>query len=153
MKSVAVFLYNAATKGGRFMRRFLMALTIGILAVAVAQEISQAQTPKSSPPKASESQYEVLNPWAEVDPIPLRGISPRVESLAGKKIGLFANFKRAAVPITESVQKRLGGMYTDASFSTYHSTLPNVNEAETKNRDKFIAWIKSVDTIVAVVGD
>ena len=135
------------------MRRFLMALTIGILAVAVAQEISQAQTPKSSPPKASESQYEVLNPWAEVDPIPLRGISPRVESLAGKKIGLFANFKRAAVPITESVQKRLGGMYTDASFSTYHSTLPNVNEAETKYQDKFIAWVKSVDTIVAVVGD
>jgi hypothetical protein len=135
------------------MRRFLMALTIGILAVVIAQDISKAQTAKNSPPKASEGQYEVLNPWAEVDPIPLRGISPRIESLAGKKIGLFANFKRAAVPVAESVEKRLGGMYTDASFSTYHSTLPNVNEAETKNGDKFIAWVKSVDTIVAVVAD
>ncbi len=135
------------------MRRFLMALTIGILAVVAAQGISQAQSPKSSPPKASESQYEVLNPWAEVDPIPLRGISPRVESLAGKKIGLFANFKRAAMPIAESIEKRLGAMYANASFSTYHSTLPNVNEAETKNRDRFIAWVKGVDTIIAVVAD
>jgi hypothetical protein len=135
------------------MRRFLMALTIGIFAVAIAQDISRAQTAKNSALKVSESQYEVLNPWAEADPIPLRGISPRIESLAGKKIGLFANFKRAAVPITESIEKRLGGMYTDTSFSLFHSTLANVTETETKNRDKFIAWIKSVDAVIAVVGD
>ena len=135
------------------MRKFLMVLAAGILAVAVTQGSSGAQTAGNSKLKVSDGQYEVLNPWAEVDPIPLRGISPRLQSLAGKKIGLFANFKRAAVPITESVEKRLGGMYTDASFSLYHSTLPNVNEAETKNRDRFIAWVKSVDAIVAVVGD
>jgi len=132
-------------------RRFLMALSIGMLVTAAVQDFSKAQT--AANPKSKAVQYEVLNPWAEVDPIPLRGISPRLQSLAGKKIGLFANFKRAAVPITESVEKRLGGMYTDASFSLYHSTLPNVNEAETKNRDRFIAWVKSVDAIVAVVGD
>ncbi len=125
------------------MRIVLVALAVGIFAAVVVQDSRGAP----------EGQYEVLNPWAEVDPIPLRGISPRVESLAGKKIGLFANFKRAAVPITESVEKRLGAMYPDASFSLYHSTLPNVNEAETKNRDKFTAWIKGVDAIVAVVGD
>ena len=135
------------------MRRFLMALTIGILAAMAAQDISKAQTAGNSALKVSESQYEVLNPWAEADPIPLRGISPRIESLAGKKIGLFANFKRAAVPITESVQKRLGGMYGDASFSLFHSTQANVNEAETKNRERFVAWIKSVDAVIAVVGD
>ena len=135
------------------MRKFLMVLAVGILAVVVAQDSPGAQTAGNSKLKVSDGQYEVLNPWAEVDPIPLRGISPRLQSLAGKKIGLFANFKRAAVPITESVEKRLGGMYTDASFSLYHSTLPNVNEAETKNRDRFIAWVKSVDAIVAVVGD
>jgi hypothetical protein len=135
------------------MRRFLMTLTIGIFAVVVAQDISKAQTAKNSPPKASESQYEVLSPWAEADPIPLRGISPRIESLAGKKIGLFANFKRAAMPIAESIEKRLGGMYSDASFSIFHSTLPNVTETETKNRNEFIAWVKSVDAVIAKVGD
>jgi hypothetical protein len=135
------------------MRKFLMVLVVGILAIAVTQESSGAQTAKNSKLNASDGQYEVLNPWAEADPIPLRGISPRLQSLSGKKIGLFANFKRAAVPITESVEKRLSGMYTDASFSLFHSTLANVNEAETKNRDRFIAWVKSVDAIVAVVGD
>ena len=54
-----------------------------------------------------ESQNQVLNAWAEIDPIPLRGISPRVQSLAGKKIGVFANFKRAARPIALSIEKRL----------------------------------------------
>ena len=33
------------------------------------------------------SSFEVLSPWAEVDPVPLKGISPRLKSLEGKKIG------------------------------------------------------------------
>jgi len=135
------------------MRKFLMVLAVGILAAVVPQDSSKAQTAKNPKPNASDAQYEVLHPWAEVDPIPLRGISPRLDSPAGKKIGLFANFKRAAVPITESIEKRLGGMYSDASFSLFHSTMPNVTETETKNREKFTAWVKSVDAIIAVVGD
>ena len=42
------------------------------------------------------SVYEVLSPWAEADPVPLSGISPRLEDMTGKKIGLFCNSKRAA---------------------------------------------------------
>jgi len=41
--------------------------------------------------KGTNYQYEVLNPWADLDPVPLRGISPRVTDLAGKTIGLFRN--------------------------------------------------------------
>jgi hypothetical protein len=135
------------------MRRFFMALAIGILAAATVQDVSRAQTAGSPKPKAPEAQYQVLNPWAEVDPIPLRGISPRVQSLAGKKIGLFANFKRAARPIALSIEKRMRAMYPDATTSIYDSRLPNVSEIETKNRDKFAAWVKEMDAIVAVVGD
>jgi hypothetical protein len=29
------------------------------------------------------SDYEVISPWAEADPVPFRGISPRLDSLAG----------------------------------------------------------------------
>ena len=36
-------------------------------------------------------QYEVLSPWADVDAVPLKGISPRVANLSGKKIGLLSN--------------------------------------------------------------
>ena len=46
--------------------------------------------------------FEVLSPWAEADPVPARGITPRVSSLAGKKIGLFRNNKRAAQPLMEA---------------------------------------------------
>ena len=46
-------------------------------------------------------QYEVLSPWAVVDPVPLRGLASRLDSLDGKTIGLFKNFKRAAGPILE----------------------------------------------------
>ena len=97
--------------------------------------------------------YEVLNPWAEVDPIPIRGISPRLPSLAGKKIGLFVNPKRAAMPIAESIQRRLGAMFPDAQLIIFHSTTPNVNEIETKNKEKFTAWAKGVDAVIGVVGD
>jgi hypothetical protein len=130
-----------------------MALTIGVLTVGAAQDFSRAQTAKKPIPKAPGIQYEVLNPWAAVDPIPLRGISPRLKSLAGKKIGLFANFKRAAIPITTSIEKRLKAMYPDCQTSIFNSRLPNVTETETQNREKFIAWIKGIDAAIAVVGD
>ena len=134
------------------MRRFLMLLGIGILAAVIAPDLSKAQAQKT-PAAKSEAQYSVLNPWAEVDPIPLRGISPRLDNLAGKKIGLFANFKRAAVPMAESVEKRLKSMYPNIQTSLFHSTDPNVTETETKRRDEFTAWVKSVDGVIAMVGD
>ena len=135
------------------MRKFLSALSIGILAVMAAQESSRAQGTASSKPTAPGAQFEVLSPWADVDPIPLRGISPRVPTLAGKKIGLFVNPKRAAMPIAESIIRRLGAMYPDAQTIVFRDTEANVNVIETKNKDKFIAWAKGIDAAIAVVGD
>ena len=135
------------------MRKFLSALSIGILAVLAAQNSSGAQGAASSKTKAPDAQYVVLSPWADVDPIPLRGISPRLPSLAGKKIGLFVNPKRAAMPIAESIQRRLGAMYPDVQTTIYHSVGANVNEIETKNKEKFTAWAKGLDAAIAVVGD
>jgi hypothetical protein len=132
------------------MRKFLTVLAVGILAAVAVQDSPGAQTAGNSKPDGS---YEVLNPWAEADPIPLRGISPRLQSLAGKKIGLFVNFKRAARPMAASIEKRLGAMYPDISTSLFDSRLPNVTETETKNRDRFVEWIKSVDAVIAMVGD
>jgi hypothetical protein len=100
-----------------------------------------------------DGQYEVLNPWAEVDPIPLRGISPRLDALAGKKIGLFANFKRAARPMLDEVEKKLKTRFPGVETSLYDSRTANVNEAETENRDRFEDWAKGVDAVVAAVGD
>jgi hypothetical protein len=135
------------------MRRFLSALSIGILAVIAVQGTSRAQGAASSKSKAPDIQFEVLSPWADVDPIPLRGISPRIESLSGKKIGLFVNPKRAAMPIAESIEKRLKTMYPDVQTIVYRSNGANVNEIETENKEKFTAWAKGLDAAIAVVGD
>ena len=135
------------------MRRFLWALSIGILAILAAQDSSRAQGAASSKPKAPNAQFEVLSPWADVDPIPLRGISPRLSSLVGKKIGLFVNPKRAAMPIAQSIDRRLKAMYPDVQTIIYHSVGANVNEIETKNKEKFTAWAKGVDAVIGVVGD
>jgi hypothetical protein len=108
---------------------------------------------KQSAQDSSGIQYEVLSPWAEADPRPLQGISPRLDNLSGKKIGLFANYKRAAMPIAKSLQEKLKTAYPDSQFSIYHSADWNVTEIETKNRDKFTEWVKGNDAVILLVGD
>jgi hypothetical protein len=135
------------------MNRFLTAFFVGILAVIAGHGLSMAQGAGNSETKKQDIQFEVLSPWADVDPTPFRGISPRLDSLAGKKIGLFVNSKRAAMPVAKSVDKRLKELYPDITTIVFHSTEPNVNEIETKNKEKFTAWVKGVDAVIAVVGD
>jgi hypothetical protein len=101
----------------------------------------------------SNGQYEVLSPWAVVDPIPLRGIAPRVDDLNGKTVGLFKNFKRAARPILEVVERELQKRYPAARFSWFESDAANVLETETENKDKFEEWAKGIDAAVSAVGD
>ncbi|MDR0310492.1 MAG: hypothetical protein LBJ21_02785 [Acidobacteriota bacterium] len=120
-----------------------------LLIVIVACAAMTACTPAAQ----SAAEYEVMNPWADVDPIPLRGISPRIDTLEGKKVGVFANFKRSAVPQARMVERKLKEKFPTIQTDLYHSREANVNEAETANREKFIAWIKSVDAVVATVGD
>ena len=107
----------------------------------------------SSAGSASGPEYEVLSPWAEVDPMVALATSPRVDTLAGKKIGLFANSKRAAVPIATEVGKRLKERFPDVETDLYHSTLPNVDESKEANAEEFKTWAKGVDAVVAAVGD
>ena len=105
--------------------------------------------------KKSNEQYEVLSPWAEADPIPLKGLTaPRYEDLSGKKIGLLSNAKRAARPISTVVERKLKEKFPTAEFSQYF-TLNAVGppEIETENKEKFEEWVKGVDTVVASVGD
>lgn len=135
------------------MRKFLSALSIGILAVLAVQDSSRAQGAASSKPKSPDAQFEVLSPWADADPIPLRGISPRIPTLAGKRIGLFVNPKRAALPISESIDRRLKAMYPDVQTIVFRDTEANVSVMETKNKDRFIAWAKGIDAAIAMVGD
>ena len=102
---------------------------------------------------SSNIQYEALSPWGEADPKPLRGISPRLDNLSGKKIGLFANYKRAAIPIALALKERLESKYPDSEFSVYHSDQWNVVEMETEKGEAFRKWVKENDAVILMVGD
>jgi hypothetical protein len=123
-----------------------------VLGMAFAMTAAQGSS-KAFAQRTPESQYAVISPWAEADPMPLRGISPRIDNLSGKKLGLFVNYKRAARPIGLSLEKRLKTMYSDSEISYFYSPEWNVSEIETKDKDKFIAWAKGVDAVILLVGD
>ena len=131
------------------MRRFVPLLAMAALTVMAVFSCSGC----SSSGNTSGTEYEVLSPWADIDPIPLRGINPRLDTLAGKKIGLFANFKRAAMPIATKIEKRLKERFPNIETSLYHSTAANVDESVEKDAAKFEAWAKGVDAVIAVVAD
>ncbi len=97
-------------------------------------------------------QYNVLSPWAEVDVIPLRGISPRLADLNDKTIGLFVNHKRAAPLILSVVERALQERYPRVQFSRF--TFPWNNEiVGTPYEADLVEWLKKVDAVVTAVGD
>ena len=127
------------------MRKILFIAAMGIFSF-MAIHVSEAPFAKD----ASEWQYEVLSPWAEVDPITPRGISPRVDTLAGKKIGLFVNMKRAARPIQTYIEKKLKERFPDCQTSYFDA--PS-QKYLAENREKYAAWAKEMDAVITAVGD
>lgn len=97
--------------------------------------------------------YEVLSPWAEADPKPLKGISPRLTDLAGRKIGLLCNNKRAAPLILKVVERILKERYPTSEISWFNSRSFSVSSLEPDRKEEFEDWIKGVDAVVAAVGD
>jgi hypothetical protein len=99
------------------------------------------------------AEYEVLSPWADADPVPLRGISPRPADLAGKKIGLFSNRKRAALLTLGAVERELLQKFPTVQTSWYECTTVNTPEMLTEGKEKFAAWVAGVDAVVLSVAD
>ena len=98
------------------------------------------------------SQYEVLSPWADADPMPPQGITKRLSDLEGKTIGLFHNSKRAAHPIMNVLEKKLKERYPTISFSRF-VLMPNAGVDETDDKDRFDEWVKGVDGVILCYGD
>jgi len=125
--------------------------TLMLFAVASALAVSACNMGATK--NAAEYQYEVMNPWADVDPIPPRSISQRLDTLDGKKIGLFANSKRSSVPQARMVEKRLKERFPNVQTDLYHAPDPDYIAQDNPQWGKFSAWIKTVDAIVLTVGD
>jgi hypothetical protein len=98
--------------------------------------------------------FEILSPWAEADPVPGRGIMPRLSTIAGKRIGLLSNAKRAARPILAVVERRLKERFPTVEISWYFTQFAvGPTEVDTPNKARIEEWLRSVDAVVAAVGD
>ena len=103
-------------------------------------------------------QYEVLSPWAEADPVPLKGITPRLNDLSGRRIGLFSNSKRTSRPILAAIETRLKERFPDCETTWYDAwetyNLPYwVVQVESDNKGIFEDWLKGVDAVIHATGD
>ena len=97
--------------------------------------------------------YEVMSPWADADPVPPRGLSERLDTLDGKKIGLYYMWKRASKPMLEVVERLLLEKYPSVKLSWYQESEMNTPEIESRNKDKFEEWLKTVDGVIMTYGD
>jgi hypothetical protein len=100
-------------------------------------------------------QYEVLSPWAEVDPIIYRGLTaPRLTDLAGKKIGLFASSKPISSRIMTAFERQFKKRFPNTQTSMWVGEGQwGVIQMDTDRRDAYKEWINGVDAVVAAVGD
>jgi hypothetical protein len=102
----------------------------------------------------SKALYEVLSPWADVDPVTLKGLrAERPAQLEGKTIGLFHMWKRASKPILAVLEKRLKEKFPSAVFSWYSESEINTPEIESPNIAKYENWLKGVDKVIFTYGD
>jgi hypothetical protein len=124
-----------------------------LITIVLSASVATGPSPTPFANAASDIQYDVLSPWAESDLIPPRGLSPRLETLAGKKIGLFVNTKRAAKPMAEAIANRLKKKFPTSETDLFASPLSTVILKDSKDKDKFIAWVKSVNAVILLVGD
>jgi hypothetical protein len=101
--------------------------------------------------------YEAIGPWADVDPIPLRGLTPRLKDMAGKTIGLLANAKTAAQPILTVVEEKLKARYpgikTVRWTGSYSTVSGNLGREQDEVSPKFRDFVNGVDAVVAAIGD
>jgi hypothetical protein len=125
-----------------------------LVTIVLGALVATVPSPAPFASAATDAQYEVLSPWAEVDPVPPRGLSPRLASLDGKKIGLFLNTKRAAKPMAAVIAKRLKEKFPTSETSIFASPLSTIILRESKKEEaQFTAWLKTVNAVVLLVGD
>lgn len=101
----------------------------------------------------SEQILKALSPWAAVDVSEYRAISPRLDSLEGKTIGMFGDFMVVATMMLKSVEKELSRRYPTAKFSyIQYKTETTQIARDAAFKPEFDAWAAGVDCILCFFG-
>ena len=122
-------------------------IAAGPLSACVPEAIANIATTKDVTKTApATTTLEVLNPRGEVDPPKTLGISPRVATLAGKRIGLYDNGKEGFADFLNVIEKLLKEKYPTATIVRFNGAFDCGDALAAK-----IA--KSVDTVLYGSGD
>jgi hypothetical protein len=93
-----------------------------------------------------------MSPWADIDPVPVKGISPRLDGLDGKTVGFFMNSKIAAEPMSDIMEEKLKEKYPSMNSSRF-VRLPNISMEETPEKEEYAEWLKGLDAVIYTHGD
>ncbi len=95
----------------------------------------------------------VLSPWAEVDQSRLFGLSPRLDTLNGKTVGMFGDFMNVATFMLKVVEKHIRTQFPTAKFSYFRYTAETTDIAKDGAvKPEFDAWLSQVDCVLAFYG-
>lgn len=98
--------------------------------------------------------YTVLSPWAATDHTEKLPINPRLDTLAGKTIGLYASFKEYHPYFMQEVERQLAAAYPTAKFSHYTYIVDTQEiDQDPENFPSFKAWLEGVDCVIGVGAD
>jgi hypothetical protein len=120
------------------MKRLKKCLLAGVLLLPVLSTGCTTQTESIT--------LEVMNPRGEIPPPPFFALSPRVEELSGKRIGIYWLGKAGGDNFLDGVDELLRIKYPSATILRYKGPFDLGDERAEK-----IA--KEVDTILYGVGD
>ena len=98
--------------------------------------------------------YTVYSPWAETDHLIKEAISPRLTTLKGKTIGLYASFKEYHPFFMQELERQLSVVLPETKFShyTYIMDTKEIRDDEV-NYPIFKEWLSGVDAVIGVGAD
>lgn len=98
--------------------------------------------------------FEVLSPWAATENSVKKGINPRLDTMKGKTIGLYASFKEYHPFFMQELERQMKEKYPETEFShfTYIVDTQQIDE-DPENFPAFKEWLEGVDAVVGVGAD
>ena len=98
--------------------------------------------------------YSVLSPWASSSCMSPRGLSPRLDTLEGKTIGIYSHFKDLTPKIMAALAKVIGEHYPNTRFKFIQYTKDTTELVNDPEGDAMIKeWLSDVDGVIAGMGD
>ncbi len=98
--------------------------------------------------------YTVLSPWAKSDYLSKKAIQPRLETLEGKTIGLYASFKEYHPFFMQELERQLNRKFPDLRFSHYTYITDTCEiDKDPEHYPEFREWLSGVDAAVGVGAD